>query len=130
MEKAKHDFNKDLEDMKTSPATLRKAISIEECHVVGNDVLPTDLAFSLYNQRHVQSSENRASTHCNVLFSRMDGVHVKVHASIPSGDCIKMHDPPLIGLQEVATHSVALALIQQFKFPASTPARTMCNQLP
>jgi hypothetical protein len=111
VEKTKHVSNKDLEDMETSPAALGKAISIEECHVVGDNVLPTNSAFSLYNQRHVQSGENRASTHCDVLSSRMDGVHVKVHALVPGVGSIKMHDPPLVGLQEVAAFLVASALV-------------------
>jgi hypothetical protein len=100
--------------MVTSSTAPGKAVAIKERHVVGNDVLPTNIASFLYNQRHVQSSE-------------MDGVYVEVNASILGMGSIDTHDPPLAGIQEVAAHSVASALIRQlFKLLGNVPSIAVC----
>jgi hypothetical protein len=113
--------------MVTSSTAPGKAVAIKERHVVGNDVLPTNIASFLYNQRHVQSSEKRAPAHCDVLLSRMDGVYVEVNASILGMGSIDTHDPPLAGIQEVAAHSVASALIRQlFKLLGNVPSIAVC----
>ena len=49
MVKNKHVPNKDLEDMETSSTALDTAVAIMECHIVGNDVLPTNIASLFHN---------------------------------------------------------------------------------
>jgi hypothetical protein len=94
VENEKHVPDKDLEDRATSPAAPSKAVATEEHDVVGDNVLSTNLAFPYHNQCHVQSDDNRAFAHCNVLPSTMDGVHTPI---LGVGS-INMHDPPCTGL--------------------------------
>jgi hypothetical protein len=127
MVKNKHVPNEDLEDMVTSSVAPGKAVAIKERHVVGNDVLPTNIASLFYNQHHVQSNENGAPAHCDVLLSRMDGVYAEVNASMLGMESIDTHDPPLAGVQEVVAHSVASALTRQlFKLSGNVPSIAVC----
>jgi hypothetical protein len=64
------------------------------------------------DKRHVQSSENRGLAYCNMLSSRMDGIHMERNAPVLGVESMNMHDPPPGNLQEVATHLVASSLIR------------------
>jgi hypothetical protein len=101
VEKDKHVLDEDLEDIETSSTAPSKAVATKECNVVGDNVLPTNPAFPLYNQCHIQFGENRAPTHCNVLPIGMNGVHMEVNVPVPSVGSINMHDPPHTDLEEV-----------------------------
>ena len=68
--------------MGTSLAAPSEVVATEEHHVVWGNVLPINPTSSLYNESHVQFGENRAPTHCNVLLSGMDGVHLEVNAHV------------------------------------------------
>jgi hypothetical protein len=97
VEKDNHVPNDDLIDARTSPATPGEAMATKEHHVVENNVLSTYPASPLYNQCYVQSGENRAPAHCNVLPS----------APVLGVGSINMYDPPRTGLQKVSAHPVA-----------------------
>jgi hypothetical protein len=70
VEKEKYIPDEDLNDMRTSLVAANKAVASEERHVVEDDILSTNLAYSLYNQHYVQSGENRA--YCNLIPSGVD----------------------------------------------------------
>jgi hypothetical protein len=80
--KDKHVSKEDLEDMETSPAVPSEAVATKEHHVVWGDILPINPTSPFHNKSHVQFGENRAPTHCDVLPSRMDEVHLEVNARV------------------------------------------------
>jgi hypothetical protein len=113
VQKKKHVSNEDLEDTGTSPITPSEAVASNECHVIEDNALPTNLASPVHNQRHIQSSENRASTHCDVLQSGIGGIHKEVNASVQGKASINTHDPLINFLQEIAAHPVPSFLTRQ-----------------
>jgi hypothetical protein len=54
-----------------------KVVATEEHHVVGDNVLPTNQASSLYKESHVQATANRAYVPCNMLLCTIDGAQVE-----------------------------------------------------
>jgi hypothetical protein len=131
VEKEKHVSSKDLEDIGTSSAALCEAVASEERHMVEDDVLPTNPTSPLHNQCHIQSSENQNFTHCHMLSSGMDGIHVEGNAPIPGMGSINTYNPPCVGLQEVATHPVTSSLIRQLlKLEATMLVKAVCTKPP
>jgi hypothetical protein len=102
--------NEELQDTRTSPAAPGKTVASEERSVPDNDAPPTNPASALHNECPVQTIDDRGPAHCVVLPSKIDGVDTEGNATITGVENIDRLDPPLVGVQEVATHPVASSL--------------------
>jgi hypothetical protein len=114
--------NDELQDTGTSPTILGKTMASEERPMHDNDAPPINQASPLYNERLIQSTDDRGPAHCVVLPSGIDGVDTEGNAHVPTVENINTLNAAPVGIQEVATHPMPPSQPRQlFKSPANVP---------
>ena len=67
-----------------------------------SDAPPINQASSFYNERLVQTTNDRGLAHCIVLPSGIDGIDMEENAPVPSMENINMLDATLVSVYEVS----------------------------